>query len=87
MSLSISVLNNSGESIHHNLSLCFFCMGLMTLLLVFYQLESYWTYELCHGRYIRQYHEEREGKKVKLQEYYLGMWNKTQFAKLSKCLS
>jgi hypothetical protein len=55
--------------------------------LIFYQLESYWTYELCHGRYIRQYHEEREGKKVKLQEYYLGKWNKTQFAKLSKCPS
>ncbi|PNF24823.1 Endoplasmic reticulum lectin 1 [Cryptotermes secundus] len=49
-----------------------------------YKLESYWTYEVCHGRYIRQYHEEREGKKVKLQEYYLGKWNKTQFAKLNE---
>lgn len=26
-----------------------------------YRLESYWSYEVCHGRYIRQYHEEREG--------------------------
>ncbi len=31
---------------------------------------------MCHGRYIRQYHEERDGKKVKLQEYYLGKWDK-----------
>lgn len=40
-----------------------------------YRLESYWTYEVCHGRYIRQYHEDREGKKVKLQEYTLGRWD------------
>lgn len=46
-------------------------------------LESYWTYELCHGRYIRQYHEEREGKKFKLQEYILGRWDKSMTAKLS----
>lgn len=38
-------------------------------------MESYWTYEVCHGKYIRQYHEEREGKKVKLQEYLLGKWD------------
>uniref|UniRef100_A0A0A9X029 Endoplasmic reticulum lectin 1 n=1 Tax=Lygus hesperus TaxID=30085 RepID=A0A0A9X029_LYGHE len=38
-------------------------------------LEPYWSYELCHGRYIRQYHEEREGKKLKLQEYTLGKWD------------
>ena len=31
-----------------------------------YRLEHYWTYELCHGRYIRQFHEEREGKTVKV---------------------
>ncbi|XP_046591251.1 endoplasmic reticulum lectin 1 isoform X1 [Neodiprion lecontei] len=48
-----------------------------------YRLESYWTYELCHGRYVRQYHEEREGKKVKVQEYYLGTFDKSQKAKLS----
>lgn len=51
------------------------------------QLESYWTYELCHGRYIRQYHEERDGKKHKLQEYYLGKWDKKQLAELSMMLS
>lgn len=42
-----------------------------------YRLESYWTYEVCHGRFIRQYHEDREGKKVKLQEYFLGRWDKS----------
>lgn len=43
-----------------------------------YRIESYWTYEVCHGKFVRQYHEEREGKKVKLQEYILGQWDKTQ---------
>ncbi|XP_025104295.1 endoplasmic reticulum lectin 1-like [Pomacea canaliculata] len=39
-----------------------------------YRLESYWTYELCHGRHLRQYHESKEmGKKPKLQEYILGL--------------
>ncbi|XP_070577533.1 endoplasmic reticulum lectin 1-like isoform X2 [Ptychodera flava] len=40
-----------------------------------YRLEAYWNYELCHGKYLRQYHEEKEaGKNVKLQEYYLGRY-------------
>ncbi|XP_075974218.1 endoplasmic reticulum lectin 1 isoform X2 [Anticarsia gemmatalis] len=47
-----------------------------------YRLESYWSYEVCHGRYIRQYHEEREGKQVKTQEYYLGHWSSEKHAKL-----
>ncbi|XP_076464487.1 endoplasmic reticulum lectin 1-like isoform X2 [Babylonia areolata] len=38
-----------------------------------YRLESYWTYELCHGKHLRQYHEVKEqGKKPRLQEYFLG---------------
>ncbi|CAL4065075.1 unnamed protein product, partial [Meganyctiphanes norvegica] len=36
------------------------------------RLESYWTYELCHGMHIKQYHEEREGKSARLHEYSLG---------------
>ncbi|XP_018398368.1 PREDICTED: endoplasmic reticulum lectin 1 isoform X2 [Cyphomyrmex costatus] len=48
-----------------------------------YRLESYWTYELCHGRYVRQYHEDREGKKIKMQEYYLGTLDKAHRVKLS----
>lgn len=47
-----------------------------------YRLESYWSYELCHGRYVRQYHEDRDGKKVKTQEYYLGTFDKLQELKL-----
>lgn len=47
-----------------------------------YRLDSYWTYEVCHGRFIRQYHEDREGKIVKLQEFYLGNWKKGQFESL-----
>lgn len=47
-------------------------------------MESFWTYELCHGRYIRQYHEERDGKKVKLQEYYLGKFDKEKMDRQSK---
>ncbi|XP_059478283.1 endoplasmic reticulum lectin 1 isoform X2 [Neocloeon triangulifer] len=49
-----------------------------------YRLESYWTYELCHGKYMRQFHEDREGKKQKLQEYYLGKWDSKYLEKLSK---
>lgn len=32
-----------------------------------YRIESYWTYEICHGNYIKQYHEERDGKSSKMQ--------------------
>ncbi|XP_011501121.1 PREDICTED: endoplasmic reticulum lectin 1 [Ceratosolen solmsi marchali] len=48
-----------------------------------YRLESYWTYELCHGRYVQQYHEERDGKKVKIQTYELGKFDSSQISKLS----
>lgn len=41
-------------------------------------------YELCHGRFIRQYHEERDGKKVKRQEYFLGRWTKEEYEKMRK---
>jgi len=40
-----------------------------------YRLDTYWTYEVCHGRHIRQYHEDREGKTTKIQEYILGKWD------------
>jgi len=40
-----------------------------------YRLEHYWTYELCHGKNLRQYHEEREGKGIKTTEYFLGYYS------------
>ncbi|XP_041988243.1 endoplasmic reticulum lectin 1 isoform X2 [Aricia agestis] len=49
-----------------------------------YRLETYWSYEMCHGRYIRQYHEEREGKQVKTQEYFLGHYNANKDKKETK---
>lgn len=38
-----------------------------------YKYELYWIYELCHGKFLRQYHEEGAKLKSKIsQEYYLG---------------
>lgn len=48
-----------------------------------YRLETYWTYELCHGNFVRQYHEDKEGKKVKTQEYLLGTFDMSETVKLS----
>lgn len=52
-----------------------------------YRIESYWTYEVCHGSYVKQFHEEREGKSIKVQEYYLGKWNKDKTEELSQKLA
>ncbi|XP_055745911.1 endoplasmic reticulum lectin 1-like isoform X2 [Salvelinus fontinalis] len=41
-----------------------------------YRIESYWTYEVCHGKHVRQYHEEKETGQIKLQEYILGSMTK-----------
>ncbi len=38
-----------------------------------YRLEPYWSYELCHGRYILQYYMHKEGKGPRI-EYYLGQY-------------
>uniref|UniRef100_A0A8C1YAD8 Endoplasmic reticulum lectin n=1 Tax=Cyprinus carpio TaxID=7962 RepID=A0A8C1YAD8_CYPCA len=53
-----------------------------------YRIESYWTYEVCHGKHVRQYHEDKEtGQKINIQEYYLGTMKKkdSDFLKLSVC--
>lgn len=49
-----------------------------------YRIEAYWSYEICHGMHVRQYHEEREGKNIKFQEFYLGKWNEEKSAKVKK---
>ncbi|KAL3874909.1 hypothetical protein ACJMK2_037861 [Sinanodonta woodiana] len=51
-----------------------------------YRIESYWTYELCHGRHIRQYHEQKELilQKPKIQEFYLGKSTKASDLEKSK---
>jgi endoplasmic reticulum lectin 1 len=40
-----------------------------------FRIESYWVYELCHGRYLLQYHEEKDSKTRT--EYYLGNFAKS----------
>ncbi|XP_044165025.1 endoplasmic reticulum lectin 1-like isoform X2 [Acropora millepora] len=38
-----------------------------------YRLDTYWTYELCHGRHVKQFHEVKAGvPDTQVQEYYLG---------------
>lgn len=49
-----------------------------------YRIEAYWTYEICHGNHVKQFHEDRDGKVVKLQEYYLGKWSEEKTEKLNK---
>ncbi|XP_034040838.1 endoplasmic reticulum lectin 1 isoform X2 [Thalassophryne amazonica] len=51
-----------------------------------YRIESYWTYEVCHGKHVRQYHEEKEtDQKVSVQEYFLGkMAPKSRSAEMDK---
>jgi len=39
------------------------------------KLETYWSYELCHGKFVRQYHEEKIKNGVSKTEYYLGYYN------------
>lgn len=36
-----------------------------------YRVENYWTYEICHGKYIRQFHEDTRTRGT-VQEYFLG---------------
>ncbi|XP_028393086.1 endoplasmic reticulum lectin 1-like [Dendronephthya gigantea] len=37
-----------------------------------YRLDTYWTYELCHGSHVRQFHDEKPMKSQVVQEYMLG---------------
>nr|CAB3243499.1 endoplasmic reticulum lectin 1 [Phallusia mammillata] len=47
-------LNSKGSTPPHALLAPIFKKRVCT-----YRFEPYWTYELCHGKHIRQYHEER----------------------------
>ena len=38
------------------------------------QFQTYWSYEVCHGKYIRQYHDEKIKGGTKTTEYYLGYY-------------
>ncbi|XP_068597346.1 endoplasmic reticulum lectin 1 isoform X2 [Brachionichthys hirsutus] len=51
-----------------------------------HRIESYWTYEVCHGKHVKQYHEEKEaGQKMNVQEYFLGnMAQKKQSSETDK---
>ncbi|XP_021340491.1 endoplasmic reticulum lectin 1-like [Mizuhopecten yessoensis] len=51
-----------------------------------YRIESYWTYELCHGKHLKQYHEDKElsNKKNPPQEYFLGFAKRGSKAKTSE---
>jgi len=49
-----------------------------------YRVDIYWIYEVCHGRHVRQYHNEREGKTQKEQEYFLGKWKMFDGLKLEE---
>lgn len=48
---------------------------LFTRLFCSYRLEQYWTYELCHGKSVRQYHEESMINRIAVQEFYLGRYD------------
>ncbi|RMZ95459.1 endoplasmic reticulum lectin 1 isoform X1 [Brachionus plicatilis] len=44
-----------------------------------YRIESYWIYELCHGNFVRQYHETKTAGKVIISgEYFLGYFDPTK---------
>jgi len=41
-----------------------------------YRIESYWIYELCHGQFIKQYHETKSsGKRLVTNEFFLGYFD------------
>ncbi|XP_056644389.1 endoplasmic reticulum lectin 1 [Diorhabda sublineata] len=47
-----------------------------------FRLESYWSYQVCHGRKVRQYHEDRDGKTTRVHEYILGKWDSNYYEML-----
>lgn len=43
-----------------------------------YKFEPFWVYELCHGKFLRQYHEERVLHSKVTQQYHLGRMTEDQ---------
>lgn len=40
------------------------------------KIEPYWIYELCHGQFVKQYHETKSaGKRLVNEEYFLGYYD------------
>lgn len=37
-----------------------------------YRIQGWWTYEICFGKHIRQYHEEKDQPKPTM-EFFLGL--------------
>ncbi|XP_019851529.1 PREDICTED: endoplasmic reticulum lectin 1-like isoform X2 [Amphimedon queenslandica] len=42
--------------------------------------DGYWSYEMCYGKQLRQFHEERNQEELKVVEYNLGKFNKLEAA-------
>ena len=60
----IQLLEDGKDKIGSELSPYQLLKPLFTKELCSYRLEQYWTYEICHGKFIRQFHEESGVKKV-----------------------
>lgn len=66
---------SDSDGTHSSISPYSLLKQLVTRGICSYRLEPYWTYELCHGKSLRQFHEESTVGKVKGQEFILGKYD------------
>lgn len=59
---------------------------MISIIFFYIKVDTYWIYEICHGKHVRQYHNEREGKTQKEQEFFLGKWKVFDGLKLGKVI-